>query len=94
MKERRQDIRYRSLKAGLIIFNNGNSTYNCAVRNISANGAKLSLEQLARLPDEFVLRFQDGLQHDCEVRWRKAMDIGVSFRASSNPILSVVAAAT
>ena len=94
MKERRQEVRYRSLKAGLIIFNDGNSTYNCIVRNISQNGAKLAFDQLARLPDQFVLRLQDGLQHNCEVRWRKALDIGVSFRTSSNPVLSVPAVNT
>lgn len=79
MEEQRTTIRSRTLKAGRVVSNNGHSTHDCMVRNLSAQGAKLVFETTIDIPDQFQLRLEDGVQHACTVRWRKARDIGVSF---------------
>lgn len=77
--DRRESERLRSLKGARIIFNNRSSIINCLVRNQSDGGVKLSLETPATLPDEFSLRFADGQEHRCIVRWRKLSELGVQF---------------
>lgn len=77
---RRKDERIRSLKGGRIILNNRSSIMDCMVRNLSAGGAKLVLSVPASLPDEFDLRFEDGKEHACAIRWRSVKEFGVSFR--------------
>ncbi|MCM2475689.1 PilZ domain-containing protein [Rhizobium sp. CG5] len=79
MEERRKATRSRALKAGRVVSNNGYSTHNCIVRNITAQGAKLVFETTIDIPDQFQLRLEDGVQHACTVRWRTMKDIGVSF---------------
>lgn len=76
---RRKDERTRSLKGGRIIINNRNSVMDCMVRNLSARGAKLVLSMPSSLPDDFELRFEDGKEHVCAVRWRNAKELGVEF---------------
>ncbi|NKN36656.1 PilZ domain-containing protein [Agrobacterium sp. a22-2] len=79
MEERRTTTRSRALKAGRVVTNNGHSTHDCMVRNLSASGAKLVFETTIDIPDQFQLRLEDGVMRSCTVRWRKARDIGVSF---------------
>lgn len=76
---RRKNERTRSLKGGRIILNNRNSAMDCMVRNLSAGGAKLVLTVPLSLPDDFELRFEDGKEHACAVRWRNAKEFGVEF---------------
>lgn len=79
MEERRTATRSRALKSGRVVTNNGHSTHDCMVRNLSAQGAKLVFETTIDIPDQFQLRLEDGVLRPCTVRWRKARDIGVSF---------------
>lgn len=71
--------RTRALKGASIIFNNRSSVIDCTVRNISPTGGKLVLTSPAALPDRFELRFADGSEQRCEVRWRTLSELGVVF---------------
>jgi hypothetical protein len=79
-ENRRRAARVRALKNGTIVFNNGYSTYDCVIRNLSATGAMLVLSGGFAVPDTFELRM-DAPQppHRCAVRWRGADRMGVSF---------------
>lgn len=57
MIERRTATRHRTLKTGLIVFNDGRSTLTCVVRNLSDTGALLKVEISAGIPESFTLRF-------------------------------------
>ena len=52
-REQRNDQRHRTLKPGLIVFNDGYSTIECMVRNLSEGGAQLKVESLIGIPDTF-----------------------------------------
>lgn len=80
MSELRRETRLRTFLKGRIVFNNGNSTMDCLVRDISASGARLVLSQTATLPDGFdlVIPAKDRT-HKATLRWRRADSIGVTF---------------
>jgi hypothetical protein len=83
----RTTSRKRTLKAGIIAFNDRHSTLACSVRNISAVGARLLLEGSVSPPDTFLLSVAlDGLEADCQVVWRKAGEIGVRFMSKPRDV--------
>lgn len=81
MEEKRKSPRVRTFKGGRLVFNDGRSTLDCVVRNISEGGAKLSFNQVAAIPDVFDITI-DGTSRPCRIVWRKSLDVGVSFEAA------------
>jgi hypothetical protein len=81
--EKRRAPRARCLRAARCIFNNGCSDYSVLVRNVSATGAKLTGDELFRLPEEFELQMANsaGVATARRVRrvWSRAESIGVTF---------------
>ena len=78
MTEHRTAPRHRTLKAGLIVFNDGRSTISCIVRNMSDSGALLKVQISAGIPDSFTLRF-DQKSVGCVVVRRTLTELGVRF---------------
>lgn len=79
MEERRQAARQRTLKGARIVFNDGFSTIDCQVRNLSTIGALLRVASAIGIPDRFTLRFDDGRSFSCVVARRAVDAVGVSF---------------
>lgn len=80
--ERRQSVRRRVLKAGVLAYNGHFTTLPCTVRDISATGARLRVEGAMNCPDRFDLIVEiDGLSASCEVVSRKGTEIAVRFLA-------------
>lgn len=79
MEERRIAPRKRTLKGARIAINDGYSTFDCTVRNLSETGAKLKLASTLGVPDAFDLIFDDGRKFACTVMWRQGEELGVSF---------------
>ena len=80
MSEKRSRERNRVYKAGKIIFNDRYSVVDCAIKDISATGAKLKLSTPMLLPETFELRFvgeQRTIKAKC--RWTRGNMIGVEF---------------
>lgn len=77
--ERRATIRHRTLKGARIATNEGHSTINCMVRNLSEAGALLRLTSVIGVPDAFQLVLDDGRSFDCTVAHKSATEIGVRF---------------
>ena len=77
--EHRVAQRRTTLKGGMIVFNNGRSSIDCTVRNLSGRGAKLMVASAIGIPDSFDLVLPTTLKQPCRVAWRKAKEIGVSF---------------
>jgi hypothetical protein len=82
-EERRGSIRHRTLKGGKIAMNEGFSTIDCTVRNLSPTGALLRVASVVGIPDAFQLVMSDGQKFDCVVQRRTATDIGVSFQPAA-----------
>ena len=78
-EERRSTPRQRVLKGGKVVINDGFSTFQCTVRNLSESGARLKVASIIGIPDTFDLAMDDGRKHACTVVWRTATEIGVKF---------------
>lgn len=78
-EDSRTSQRRRTLKGGKIVVNNGFSTFDCVIRNLSDTGAKLAVASQIGIPELFQLALEDGRRLQCEVKWRRDGEIGVKF---------------
>ena len=80
MVEARRSERVRSLLRARILFNNGASTIDCTIKNISIHGAKIEIAHSLSVPSEFDLEVpQRGRTYRAKMMWRAAASIGVEF---------------
>jgi hypothetical protein len=83
MQERRHSPRFRTLRAGKILFNNKRSVIDCMVRNLSRNGACLMVASIVGIPPAFELLLEGELaSRPCNMVWHVANKIGIEFRGS------------
>lgn len=88
--------RLKALIAARIAFNNGQSTLDCLIRNLSDTGAKLTVSAAGTLPECFDLIIaQKSVTRRARIAWRRGEDIGVRFEAghpseSSDPDASAL----
>lgn len=76
--EHRREPRLRTLLSGSIMFDDHRCTMDCAVRNLSAHGAKVVLPDAYRIPQSFELAIPHHDQvHRAEVAWRKGDAAGL-----------------
>ncbi|MEO5804936.1 PilZ domain-containing protein [Devosia sp.] len=75
----RANPRQRTLKGGKIALNDGYSTIDCTVRNLSATGALLRVTSIIGVPDQFKLVMNDGRSFDCKIAWKRETELGVAF---------------
>lgn len=80
--ERRATIRHRVLKGGHVVVNDGFSTFDCTVRNLSEAGALLKMVSTIGIPDDFQLQLDDGRSFACSIVWRRENELGVQFKAA------------
>jgi hypothetical protein len=80
MSEHRREARQRVFLKGRIVFNNGASSFDCLVRDLSATGARLMMSDATTLPDAFDLYIpQKDRTFRATLRWRREDGIGVVF---------------
>ncbi len=78
--ERRHLPRHRVLKGALVAFGNLTRTYECQVRNLTDEGARLMLTSTLGVPTEFHLLIPtDSRMAPARVMWRTEHEIGVAF---------------
>ena len=78
-EENRAAPRRRVLKGGRIVINDGFSTFQCTVRNLSDTGARLKVASVIGIPDAFELLMDDGRKFACRAVWKTEGEIGVEF---------------
>jgi hypothetical protein len=78
-EDRRKDHRNRTLKGGRIVTNDGHSTFDCTIRNLSEDGAKLIVASIIGIPQHFDLVLLDGRHFRCETIWHTETEIGAKF---------------
>lgn len=86
-----QDRRFPRSRAFLgakIIFNDGHSSFDCIVREMSEGGAQIKVENALAVPERFNLTLSDGRSFGCEIRWRRINAIGVEFQNVVDPALN------
>ena len=80
MEERRKVPRHKSLLRGRVYFNNRNSTAECLVRDISAQGARLIFADEVMIPDIVDLYIpQKDQTFRAQVVWRNVDESGIAF---------------
>ncbi|WP_019904357.1 PilZ domain-containing protein [Methylobacterium sp. 77] len=95
MSDNRREPRQRTFLKGRIIFNNGASSMDCLVRDMSATGARLALSETATLPEVFELFIpQKERTYKASLRWRRTDGIGIAFVDDAAPAAEPPAAAT
>lgn len=84
--ESRKSERIRVYKAGSITTSRIEVTLPCVVRDVSQDGAMLQTTNAFLIPDKFKLFVDiDGLDTECEVKWRRGTKIGVQFLEERAP---------
>jgi PilZ domain len=76
----RRSPRQKSFLRGLIYFNNRRSSYDCLIRDINPEGARLALSGMVTTPDVLELHIPQKQQTlTAQVAWRNGEEIGVTF---------------
>ena len=86
LSDKRKQTRLRVFLKGRIHFNNGASSLDCLVRDMSPLGARLVLSETATLPERFDLFVpQKERTYRAALRWRREEGIGVIFEPAGQP---------
>jgi hypothetical protein len=73
--------RRRVLKAGVIIFNDRRSTFDCTIRSLGPDGASLAVSNATGIPPEFTLGIPgDRFETACRVVAQDRQHLEVHFR--------------
>jgi hypothetical protein len=82
MTERRGPLRHKTFIKGRIYFNNGLSTMDCIVRDVSETGSRIEVSEGIALPDAFEIYLPNKDEHfRAKVEWRKGDNLGISWTA-------------
>lgn len=78
--DRRTAHRYRVLKRGVLILNDGFSTIDCVIRDISDGGARVAVEGQFNAPKFMeLLMVEKNERLAAETRWQKGNHLGLKF---------------
>jgi hypothetical protein len=74
-------LRRATLNREAAIYSDSRLVISCAVVDISASGARISLSMEAEIPNEFVLALErnGNVRRRCQLTWRSETAIGVRF---------------
>lgn len=82
--EKRPASRIRTIMNARIIFNNGSSTLDCIVRNLSETGAKLEVSGAVTVPERFELDIpRKGERRRARIVWRRSDEMGIAFEEAA-----------
>ena len=85
MSEQKLMPQGRTLLAGKVIYNFGQSTIDCVVRRLSDHGATISVESPLGIPRQFQLFIADeGMPRPCKVVWQSDKELGLEFELSDS----------
>jgi hypothetical protein len=89
MDEKRSSPRLRSFLKGRVVFNSGQASLECLIRDLSSAGARLELSASVTLPDRFELYLPHrDTTSKVHVQWRRGSQIGVAFdHVESAPVM-------
>jgi hypothetical protein len=86
-EDQRDKRRQRIYKEGLITTLDNKSVVNCAVRDLTATGARLKCGDQASVPAQFRLRVgREATMRAARVVWRRGDEIGILFTGEPEPV--------
>ena len=96
--ERRPNRRRHVLFTGIVASRDGTRSFDCAIRNLSDGGAKITFGATDQLPQAcFLINVRDRLVYDAKIVWRTGKAAGLSFEKTmrfsdiNDPSLSFLA---
>lgn len=79
-ENRREHKRHRVFKRGTLVFNNGFSTIDCTIKDLSDGGARVAIEGGFSLPDRLELVIvESGRKFSVQKRWQTDRQTGLMF---------------
>jgi hypothetical protein len=77
---RRPPPRRRVLLGGLITYAQGTHCFSCAIRDLSAAGARISMKPRHALPSNiFLINLRDRVAYECRTIWSKGVEAGLAI---------------
>lgn len=77
---RRKASRKRLLQRGKIVYGDGAYTLDCLIRDISAKGARITVERGISMPTHvYLIDVHGGMAYGAEVAYIKAPSFGLNF---------------
>lgn len=77
---RRPPPRQRVLLGGLVTYAQGTHCFSCAIRDLSAAGARISMQPRHALPSNiFLINLRDRVAYECRTKWTKGGDAGLAI---------------
>jgi hypothetical protein len=78
--ERRAHPRHRALLAGKLANEGATETIDCAIRNLSDDGAMVETTTPHLIPNELhLVQIKEGIAWDAEVIWRRGNRVGLKL---------------
>lgn len=77
--ERRVNARIKTLRRSRIFHDDSSRGMRCFISDISTTGARLRPADADSVPDRFLLQVAHDLSLVCDVKFRSADELGVSF---------------
>jgi hypothetical protein len=78
-EDRRHSTRAKTLRNGLIIYDEGRCTMTCTILELSSGGARLRPQDAIWVPASFDLKLPDGSRRHCDVVRKDRSDIAVRY---------------
>src|SRR5689334_16029614 len=86
MSDQNFTVRGRTLLAGKIVSDFGQSSIDCVVRRMSDRGAVLQADSHLGIPKSFHLLISgEGLSRAAKLIWQSGNEIGIEFEAGEKP---------
>lgn len=80
MAERRRSVRQKSFLRGCVYFNNRRNAFDCLIRDLSGEGARIIFSDTVSVPDMLELYIPQKEQTvRARVQWRHGDEIGLAF---------------
>jgi hypothetical protein len=83
MQERRAVLRRRTFLKGVLAFNNGNSSEDCLVRDLTETGALIEAPHPNALLQFDLVIASKSLRRPARVAWRSGVRLGLDFQTSA-----------
>jgi hypothetical protein len=80
--ERRKEARRRVFLKGKIVYPQNSLSADCAIRDISAGGARITVNPEAISADPFLIVVRDAVVHQSATAWQARGQAGLQFRRS------------
>jgi hypothetical protein len=82
LKIKRHQPRRRRHQSAWITLDGGPANHKCQVADVSESGAKISLDAIVEIGDQFGIAFVPrGAARRCEVVWRRGHMLGIKFNS-------------